>query len=196
MSATPPAWAERLLRAFLGSGAFDSVSGDLLEEYRDTVHPRLGQQEADAWYIRQVLGFAWRDARVWALLFGAAFVLRTALDWRVPPIDFHTRSTVSTAFGAAILAAAGLRASWRSGSCLAGTIAGVITTAAAALLSLLGAGALLAVWHDTQTMEAIRGSGGLGEVFFLPVLMMLPGVVVGTAAGVAGAALRKIHSRS
>ena len=40
----PPRWAERLLQAFLTSGAFESVSGDLLEEYRDTVFPTRGAQ--------------------------------------------------------------------------------------------------------------------------------------------------------
>src|ERR1700681_4082737 len=114
MSATPPGWAEALLRGFLKPGDFDSVSGDLLEEYRDSIHPVRGQRKADVWYVTQVLGFVSRGARVWAALFGAAFVVRTAFDWLRPPLDFHTRSTVSTALGSGILVAAGLWASWRS----------------------------------------------------------------------------------
>jgi hypothetical protein len=194
MNATPPRWAEALLRVFLKPGDFDSVSGDLLEEYRDSIHPVRGQRKADAWYVTQVLGFVSRGARVWAALFGAAFVTRTAFDWLAPPLDFHTRSTVSTALGIAILVAAGLWASWRSGSFVAGTVAGIATTAIGAVISVMGAASLLAIRHDPQTMAAIRGSGGLSEVFELPLLMVLPGVVLGTIGGVVGATIKRLHS--
>ena len=94
MSPTPPNWAEALLRVFLTPADFDSVSGDLLEEYRDSIRPVRGKSAADSWYVMQVLGFVWRSARIWAVLFAAAFVTRTALDWLAPPVDFHTRATV------------------------------------------------------------------------------------------------------
>ena len=194
MSATPPRWAEALLRAFLKPRDVDSVSGDLLEEYRDSVHPVRGHRGADVWYVTQVLGYVSRAARVWAALMGAAFVTRTALDWLAPPSDFHTRSTVSTALGVGILVTSGLWASWRSGSFVAGTIAGVATTAIGALISIIGAAGLLAIWHGAGTMAAIRGSGGLSEVFELPLMMILPGVVLGTIGGVVGATIRRLRS--
>jgi hypothetical protein len=194
MMATPPAWAEALLRLFLEPGAFDSVSGDLLEEYRDSIHPVRGQRGADVWYVMQVLGFVWRAARVWAVLFGGAFVTRAALDWRLPPSDFHTRSTVSTLLGVGILVAAGLWASWRSGSLVAGTVAGVAATAIGAIISVMGVAGLLAIWHDADTIAAIQGSGGLAEAFTLPVMMILPGAVLGTVGGLAGATIRMLRS--
>src|SRR5262245_31041614 len=67
MNPTPPLWAEEVLQVILKPGDFTSVSGDLLEEYRDTVHPSRGQSAADAWYVRQVSGFVWRSVRVWAV---------------------------------------------------------------------------------------------------------------------------------
>jgi hypothetical protein len=194
MTPTPPNWAEALLRVFLSPADFDSVSGDLLEEYRDSIHPVRGQRGADAWYVRQVLGFVSRSARVWAVLFGAAFVTRTALDWLGPPVDFHARSTVSTFLGVGILVTAGLWASWRSGSLLAGTLAGVAATAIGAVISVIGAAGLLAIWHDADTMAAIRASGGLGEVFELPIMMILPGAVLGTIGGVVGATIKRLRS--
>jgi hypothetical protein len=196
MSATPPGWAEALLRLFLEPGDFESVSGDLLEEYRDSIHPFRGQRRADVWYVMQVLGFVSRGARAWAVLFGAAFVTRTALDWLAPPLNFHTRSTVSTVLGVGILVAAGLWASWRSGSFVAGTVAGVTATAIGAVISVIGAAGLLAIWHDAETMAAIRGSGGLGEVFGLPLVMILPGAVLGTIGGVVGATIKRLGSTS
>jgi hypothetical protein len=194
MTPTPPRWADALLRLFLRPADVDSVSGDLLEEYRETIHPVRGQAAADAWYARQVLGFVVRRVRIWAVLFAAAFITRTALDWLAPPVDFHTRSMVSSCLGIGLLLATGLWASMRSGSFLTGTCAGVAATAIGAAISVIGAAGLLAFWHDSSTLAAIRGSGGLGEVFELPVMMILPGAVLGTIGGIVGATITRFRS--
>ena len=94
MSATPPRWAEGLLRVFLKPGDSDSVSGDLLEQVPTAFSRSWGGGGADWWYMTQVFGFVWRDAHLWAVLFGAAVVARTAMDWVAPPSDFQTRSAV------------------------------------------------------------------------------------------------------
>jgi hypothetical protein len=194
MNVTPPWWAEAWLRVSLKPEEVDSVSGDLLEEYRDSIRPRYGQGRADWWYATQVFGFVWRDVRLWATLFAAAFALRTALDWFVPTEQFQTRSAVSTALGVGILLAAGCWAAWRSGSVVAGTIAGAATTAIAALISVSVVGGLLATWHDPATMAAIRGSGGLSESFTMPLMMVLPGILVGTVGGAVGATVKRLQS--
>jgi hypothetical protein len=75
---------------------------------------------------------------------------------------------ISTLVAASILLVSGFFASWRSGRILAGCLSGIATTALAALLSTIGALGLLAIWHDPTTLQAIEGSGGLREVFFLP----------------------------
>jgi hypothetical protein len=193
-STTPPAWAEALLRAVLKPGDVDSVSGDLLEEYRESIYPIRGHRRADLWYVTQVFSFVAPGARLGGALFGAAFVARDALDWFAPPLDFHARATVSTELGVGIMLVTGSWAAWRCGSVVAGTLAGVATAVVGAVVSILGAAALLAIWHDPQTFAAIRGSGGLGEVFTLPVTMVIPGFLLGTLGGVAGAVGRKWRS--
>ena len=58
--ARPPRWAETILRLLLKPVDRECVSGDLLEEYRDSIRPARGRWGADVWYVRQVAGFAWR----------------------------------------------------------------------------------------------------------------------------------------
>jgi hypothetical protein len=135
---------------------------------------------------------ALRNAYLWGALFGGAFVLRTALDWLMPPVDFHTRATISTAVAATILTACGCWTAWRSGSLIAAALAGFATAALGALIAILGAAALLAVWHDPETMAAISRSGGLGEVFSLPIVTVLPGASLGAIGGVAGASMKRM----
>ena len=193
MMSKPPECAEALLRILLDPGHVDSVSGDLLEEYRDSILPARGQRGADRWYLTQVLGFVWRGARVWALVFGGAFVARTALDWFVPPESFYERATASTALSALLLLSAGSWAAWRSGSFLAGTVIGGATAALGALVSIAGGLSLLAVRHDPATLLAIQQSGGFGEVMTLPVLLIMPGLVLGTAGGLVSGAFRRLR---
>src|ERR1700730_3784756 len=94
---------------------FASVSVDLLEQYRDSIHPTRGRRRADRWYVTQVLGFVLRGARLWAALFAGGFVERKAVAMPRPTSDFSPRAEVSTALAAGILLAAGFWTAWRSG---------------------------------------------------------------------------------
>jgi hypothetical protein len=186
IAAMPPRWADALLKLTLDRRDRETVSGDLLEEYRDTIVPQRGQRGADAWYRRQVAGFVWRSHWVWALAMSGTFLVRTAVDWRVPTSDFAMRSTVTSTIGIGVLIAAGFQASWRARSLGAGVLAGFFTPILAAAMSAAGALLLLALWHDPATLRAIRNSGGLAEVFTLPVTLALPGAVLGTIGGIVG----------
>jgi hypothetical protein len=53
--ARPPLLAEALLREFLSVRDRDTVTGDLLEEYREAALPERGVFRARLWYLRQVL---------------------------------------------------------------------------------------------------------------------------------------------
>jgi hypothetical protein len=53
----PPRWLETLLQRCLPARDRETISGDLLEEYREVQLPRLGPLQADLWYLRQLLGF-------------------------------------------------------------------------------------------------------------------------------------------
>jgi hypothetical protein len=45
------------------------------------------------------------------------------------------------------------------------------------------AGVLIAIWQDARTLNAIQGSGGLGDVFALPWMLIIPGALLGTIDG-------------
>ena len=79
----PPRWAESLLRLLLPPKDRDSVSGDLLEEYRESIVPLRGAK-ASRWYIRQVGWYVLRATWAWSLVVGAICVWRYLLDTLVP----------------------------------------------------------------------------------------------------------------
>jgi hypothetical protein len=186
----PPAWAERLLRLLLAPADREIVSGDLLEAYRDDVHPSRGRRRADLWYIRQVAWFAWRAAWVWGALLAAAVVGRDVLDWWLAPTtDFYARSLVSTYVAIGIFASAGLMAAWRSHSVAAGTLTGALTGVVAAVIVEVASLGQLAIWHDPHTLAMIDASGGLSEVFTLPLIVIVPGTMCATIGAVVGTGL-------
>jgi len=193
---TPPRWADVVLRMLLAPQDRQTVSGDLLEEYRESIHPTRGQRRADLWYVGQVAGFAWRANRIWAGLLSGAFVARTALDWFWPTADFHARSMVSTTVGTGIFVWAGFFAAWRTDALRAGALAGIATALIGAIISVVGTSLLLAIWHDAPTLAAIDGSGGLGEVFTLPVMLVVPGALLGALGGLLGGTSRRLASHT
>jgi hypothetical protein len=185
---TPPAWAESVLRQFVRRTDFDVISGDLLEEYRDRVYPARGKEHADSWYVKQVLGFAIRSVGVWGAVFGVAVVVRTALDWFVPTRDFSVRSAISTYVGLGLLLAIGFWSAWRSGSMKSGTLSAILAAIIGSLIAVIGAAGMLVIFHDPQTMTAIAGSGGLSEVFTMPIATVVDGLILGTIGGAIGEA--------
>lgn len=168
------------------------MSGDLLEEYCVEIVPSRGRARADRWYIREVVGFALRRIGPWSALFAVAFLVRTALDWLLPASDFRLRADISTSIGVGTLLFASFRAASRSGSYAAGPLVGAATAAFAAPMSVVGVAALLALSHDAATFEAIRRSGGLAEALALPVMMVVPGMVVGAIGGALGITARRL----
>lgn len=55
---SPRRWLERLLLVFLNERDRETISGDLLEEYREAQRPRLGLLRADIWYLCQAMSLA------------------------------------------------------------------------------------------------------------------------------------------
>jgi hypothetical protein len=53
-----------LLRAFLKPEEAEIASGDLLEAYRDSIHPVRGSTRANFWYVQQVAGYILRTGEV------------------------------------------------------------------------------------------------------------------------------------
>ena len=60
----PPALPQALLHLLLPVDARETVSGDLLEEYREARIPALGRLRANVWYWRQAGGI-WLHAYWW-----------------------------------------------------------------------------------------------------------------------------------
>jgi len=188
----PPSWADILLRLVLRPGDRESISGDLLEEYRERIVPMYGRRCADSWYVVQVLGYVWRATRFGAVVFSGLFLTRSVYDWLVPTTDFVTRSTITTIAAAGALSIVGFRAAWRAQSVVDGTLVTVLTSQVAAVLSTIGTTLMLILWHDEATLRAIDGSGGLEEAFVLPFMMIIPAVILGATAGVCGSLTRRV----
>jgi hypothetical protein len=187
----PPAWAESILRLFLKPGDRDSVSGDLLEGYREMVHAGRDPVAADRWYVRQVAGFLWRATWAWAALLAFLALGRDALDLFVPPASFYTRSVVTTYSHVAIFMAVGFHAAWRARSLAAAAAAALGAQVMATLMIFAGTFVLLGIWHDPQTLSAIERSGGFAELFTLPLIVTGPAVLLSTLGGAAGLILVK-----
>lgn len=192
-TAMPPKWAEIVLRSILARHDRETVSGDLLEEYREVILPDRGRRRANLWYVGQVGGYLVRHSGVWAVLFSGAFLARQVYDTLVPTTDFHFRAEVTTYTAVGLLLGGGFWAAWRSGSMLAGLLAGIATTAIAAVISVIGGGVILAIWHDPATLGAIRNSGGVEEMFVLPILAIGLGTILGTIGGAVGASARHVR---
>jgi hypothetical protein len=186
----PPRWAESLLRMLLPPEDRDSVSGDLLEEYRESIVPALGRR-ASRWYIGQVASYVVRKTWIWGALVGAILVTRYLFDTLAPvrytPGVIHPRSAIMSEALMAIFAFGSGWHAWRSGRLGSGVLVAVLTAALGGLLSAAGTLACLAIWHDPGTMSAIRGSGGLEEALWgVPLLLFPIGLVTGAAGAIVG----------
>jgi hypothetical protein len=185
--ARPPRWAEAILCMLLKPENRESVSGDLLEEYRDTIVPTQGRA-ADIWYINQVAWYLLRASWVWGTLMGTALVFRYLLDTLVPPADYWMRATVLSWAILAVCMLTSFVTAWRTRSMRAGVLASTTAATIAAIVSIVGAAMMLAVWHDAATLEEWRRSGGLEEAFIdVPLIL----IALGITMGIPGAALGK-----
>jgi hypothetical protein len=185
-NARPPRWAESLLRLLLKPEDRESVSGDLLEEYRETIVPTLGSA-ADRWYVRQVASFLVRASWLWGGILGAALVVRYLFDTLVPPTDYFLRATILTYTIMASCLLTGFSTAWRGRSMRAGIVISFSAATIGALISIVGTGVILAIWHDPATLDAWRRSGGLQEAFIdVPLKLVAIGVTLGFGGALFG----------
>jgi hypothetical protein len=195
-NARPPQWAEALLRVMLKPEDRESVPGDLLEEYRETIVPTRGSA-ADRWYVRQVASFILRPSWIWGGIIGAALAIRYLFDTRVPPADYVLRATVLTYTIMAASLLTGFSTAWRGRSLMAGTIVSFSAATIGALISIVATGMMLAIWHDPTTLDAWRRSGGLDEALIdVPLKLIAIGVTLGFAGALFGkgmAAVARSH---
>ncbi len=138
----PPAWAESVLRALLGSRNRDSISGDLLEEYCEVVLPARGEFRAKVWYIRQVASFV-----------TAVRLIHVATVWVREDVMFERRNRASwlwlTAGSAALAALLGAlaRSNFGPPAGLGLFVAISIAVGASALISVCSRGDFQRLWR-------------------------------------------------
>jgi hypothetical protein len=184
----PPRWAESLLRGILAERDRETVTGDLLEEYREAIVPEYGAA-AHRWYILQVAGYLARRSASWGIVIGSTLVVRYVFDTLVPVADYRLRAQTLSYTIIAVSALVGLATAWRARSFSVGVLTSFSASAIGALLSIVGGAMILAIWHDQAALDATRASGGLTEIFIdVPLKLIAIGTVIGTTGALVGKA--------
>jgi hypothetical protein len=192
-AAAPPSWAQALLALLLTPDDQKSVARDLLEEYRKSRLPALGQRRADLWYLRQVAGLLGRASLPWAAVLGALCSGRVLLDAFAPPTDWGPRSAFSTFSAIATYLLAGSWTAWRTHHVRTGTLVAVVAHVTGQALAIAVTFVLFfgVIRHDPRMLDTFQRTGGFEETIGLP-LLLLPFVA---AFGCAGSVLGKFLSR-
>ena len=187
----PPQWAASVLALLLPPDEAETVTGDLIEEYRDNVYPASGRWGANVWFVRQVAGFAWRAASMWGLLLAAFGTGRFLLDTFAPPANWGPRSFFTTWSSILLYLLAGAWGAWRTGRARSGILVAVgVHVIASAVSTIVTVAVFVAVIrHQPAMLSLFQQTGGWDEVWVLP-LMVLPVVtMIGALGGVFGRSL-------
>ena len=81
------------------------------------------------------------------------------------------------------------RGVWRTCRIPAGLLIVFVSAILGGVLSAVEAAAMLAIWHDPETLRAWQASGGLDEALWGVPLLLVP---IGLVTGTAGAVLSKL----
>jgi hypothetical protein len=200
-SSAPPSWAQELLTWLVPLSSEESIPGDLLEEYREAVHPSRGEWRANLWYLEQVAGFWCRLTWMFVVMNAAAVILRTILDTFAPPgfapHSYQLRSSVSTYAAVGTFLVAGVYGGYRIGRARAGVLAAVTASAVGSVLALIFVIVLFyaVIRHDPATLHVFYVTGGWGEAIGLPVIITVIAALLGLLGGVCGKYLSRSRGR-
>jgi len=176
--AAPPRWAEAILKSMLRPSDRESISGDLLEEYRAVRYPAYGRLRANAWYVKHVFSVLMHF--MWPILLAAALVGLLQV--------MHNRGYGLVPFPALLIfhgtlyLGAGFRASRRTGLIRAGIIAGAATSLTVFAITVTGmvVGFPLFKILFSKHFDFVR-------ILSVGILMFLAiGIVAGTIGGMIG----------
>jgi hypothetical protein len=190
----PPQWAEAVLRLLLRPDDAETVAGDLIEEYRETVHPARGRRRADLWYVGQVIGFMLRTGVViFGIVLAACGIGRMLLDTFAPPADYSwkARSAFTTWSSITIYLVSAGWAAWRTGRAGSGPLVALVTHVIGWTLAVAFDAVLFVsvIRYNPRMLDLFEITGGWGEEWGVP-LMLLPVVLVlGMLGGLAGKSL-------
>jgi hypothetical protein len=197
----PPRWAETLLRILLPSRDRDSVTGDLLEEYREVVLPARGRLRAQLWYLRHALSLI--DGAVLGAVLGTIFGMWNMVATRLDPLADDTAVALLLFYGPMFTAwgAAGFVAARRNGRIIeaikVGATVGFVTFVVFSVANLVRVNLFLetvrhrADWqglivrYQASGFESFRAFANYDYVTGAPLTLFVPSVI-GAMTGLIG----------
>lgn len=197
-------WGDVALRLLIRRRDRDTISGDLLEEYREEVLPRRGPRGARIWYARQVLSFV--SPATWGvaigLVAGSLQLLATAID---PLADDSGGEMIAIAaammlFWIGTSVAAGRRSQRFGDAVAAGLVVGIATMAVLHLAAIVRVNVFLDQIRQREDwvhlVSRFRASGvqslrayANGEYVRMSPILLALGAVAGTCCGTMGGLL-------
>jgi hypothetical protein len=178
MNATPPRLAQWVAGVFVPAREIDSVTGDLLEEYREVQLGERGKRHADLWYFAQVLSLAGRVIWPGLLAIVALRLLTFPLPGRTIPSLVPSPGT--SLLDAVVLIWIGYHAAARTGQSITGILAASAT-------GVLGFGSFFVYAIATQPSLLLAPVRTPFVVVIFCVLLLIA-VLFAVVAGAAGAA--------
>jgi hypothetical protein len=175
----PPRLAHALLRTFLRPSDFESIPGDLLEEYREVRRPSFGRFGADTWYVKQVLSMLWR-------IMSPCFIAITALRILAFPLAPGWNPSLVPAPGVSLLDGvilfwAGFYSSRRTGR----LGSGIVTSGLTSIFGL----AVFFVYAAARTPSLVVAPIEKPFIFVIISIVAVIAIVYGLVLGSIGAAV-------
>lgn len=206
----PPLWAEWTLRALLKPRDRETVTGDLLEEYREVILPAKGRVRALLWYLAQMLILV--NSVAFGVALGTGLGVWILVSTAIAPLAEDTPLLVGSMFAGMLVlfAVPGFAARRRGGRALdsmqAGAIAGALTMALFCLLGIVRVNVFLDVIRDRSDWEGLianfAGSGFrslrmYANYIYMQNLILMPmvGAAAGAVSGAIGGLLAAIERR-
>jgi hypothetical protein len=134
-------WGEFILRLLVRRRDRETISGDLLEEYREHVLPTKGPRAARLWYVRQILSFV--SPAAWGLAIGVLLGTLQLIDTAFEPLSDDSAGIMMGILATLLMlwtlasVAAGLPSRRFRHALVAGVLAGIATMAVIDLTSIL-----------------------------------------------------------
>jgi signal transduction histidine kinase len=191
-----------LLRLLVRRRDRETISGDLLEEYREHVLPTKGRRAARFWYVRQILSFVSPPA--WGLVIGVVLGALQLADTAFEPLSDDTAGAMMRILATMLVLwtlasiAAGRPSRRFRDALVAGALAGVATMAVINLTAILRVNIFLDEiryrddWINLVARFEASGSRSLREyanweyVRATPMVLGLGAVAGGLCGAVAG----------
>lgn len=195
-------WGDFVLRLLVRHRDRETISGDLLEEYREHVRPTRGPWAARLWYARQVLSFV--SPLAWGVLIGVVLGTFQLVDTAAEPLAEDTPGVMIGIVGTMLVSwtltsrAAALPSRRFTHALVAGIIAGVATMAVVDFTSIVRVNlfldeirhrddwANLMARFEASGVQSLRVYANWEYVRGTPIVLALGAVAGGVCGSVAG----------